>query len=479
MKSDIIKNMESKTPEQLQAYVKTKSEFTDYTRFQDENSKRLPAREDFIAGKEYAPAYEYPALDSFYDLDEKGKAIADKKSQIYEAVMELRAHLDDDDISSDEYELYAQYHEVRLKRIMLVEAARRLHHTGASGEQVVARNDFMRMNAELYGEMDAPKFDAMMHTEADLVANFVPADQQSEEIKAYLDAYMSRHEFVEVEKPLLDPELVVQLNDFVLERYSDILAVVPETDESVIYDAEACREIMQQALAAGGLEEKGWQIVISSKRSNVATNSSAKKIYIPNTTTRTADELKRLILHEQEVHARRGQNGDDANVSVLKFGTADYADVEEGLGVILECAVAGTLQNPSFDRARDRYITAGLALGVDGIPKDARSTYDIVWRLLAVRNARDGTISDDIVAAAKSKAMDYVDNAFRGTNYAAPGIIYTKLKVYYEGLVKNAEYLAEHRDNLDEAFDVAMVGKCNHTDSTEVENVQSLVALAA
>jgi hypothetical protein len=178
------------------------------------------------------------------------------------------------------------------------------------------------------------------------------------------------------------------------------------------------------------------------------------------------------------VHAQRSQNGYYSGLKILKNGTADYADIEEGLGVLLECIVSGSLENPAFHRARDRYITAGLALGMDsGKPRDARYTYEILWRIIASRKSTDGVISEEIIAQSKDEAYDHIENAFRGTNFAMPGMIYSKLKVYREGLIKNVQYFKDSIDDIDGALDKAMIGKFNHTDPHELELVKHITSV--
>jgi hypothetical protein len=90
--------------------------------------------------------------------------------------------------------------------------------------------------------------------------------------------------------------------------------------------------------------------------------------------------------------------------------------------------------------------------------------------------ASDGVIDQGVMDKAKSQAMTHVENAFRGTNFAMPGVIYTKLKVYYEGLAKNVTYFRNFDGTIDEALDAAMVGKCDHTDENEMNNIRGMLA---
>jgi len=132
--------------------------------------------------------------------------------------------------------------------------------------------------------------------------------------------------------------------------------------------------------------------------------------------------------------------------------------------------------------ARDRYIVAGLARGTDGTPRDARQTYELAWRMFAIRMAKDGDLTDEILAKAKESAFTHVDNAFRGTPQTTPGLIYRKLKMYYEGLQKNGQYYMNHKGNIAAALEVSLVGKCDHTDEAEggeMERVNACIKQAA
>jgi hypothetical protein len=90
--------------------------------------------------------------------------------------------------------------------------------------------------------------------------------------------------------------------------------------------------------------------------------------------------------------------------------------------------------------------------------------------------AKDGQIDETLMDKAKAQATTHVENAFRGTNFAMPGVIYTKLKVYYEGLAKNVAYFRNFNGTINEALDAAMVGKCDHTDQNEMDNISGMLA---
>ena len=101
-----------------------------------------------------------------------------------------------------------------------------------------------------------------------------------------------------------------------------------------------------------------------------------------------------------------------------------------------------------------------------------------MWSLLAVKYAEDGFITEAVEARAKKEATVHDDNAFRGTNWAMPGVIYSKLKVYYEGIMKDAAYYrrAIADDRLSEAMDDSNIGKIDHTNPQELTFAKRIIA---
>jgi len=457
--------LEQKSAQQLTEYENTKSDFTDFTRFEDSECRRLVEKRLFINNIEYTPSYRYPQLDFLIDNGD----ITAKKTAIQEAVMELEVSKTYPGANVAEIELYALYHETRLKRIMLVEAAKNLSDMGNSE---VNRQSFNELNEELYGEFDNHIYLGMLDTEKKRVDSFEPKNETALYVKLELEPFLDKFDVDgEREADLIEKDVLEKLHNYVTERYAPVLESVPNTPDDVYYDINQCIEIVNSALSAGGLAAHGWKALENPSKSIVSTKSAAKIIYLPSNIRRNSSELRRLIIHEQEIHARRAQNGTDSGLKLIKSGTADYADIEEGIAVILECAVDGNLDNASFDRARNRYLTAGLALGADGQPRDAREVYEALWRIIAIQKSDDGIIDKALIDKSKDDAYSHIDNAYRGTNFWMKGVIFTKLKIYYEGLVKNADYITSHIDNLDEAFSDILIGKYNHTDPTEKDLV--------
>lgn len=476
---DLVGGTEVISDEFLDQYKNVKNAFIDYARFEDTDvDRRVEAKRRFIENIDYVPVYVYPKLVAFKDE----ASVVEKKTNIYEAVLEIEvarsaAEAVGDTARVAELLLYRSYHDLRLRKMELVSAAASLHDSRTSSSQEVARTTYAQLNAEVYGEIDQGLYESVLADYAHVVDDFTPENEIAERIASELKVALNHVDRKGLrEETLMNDEAMAALHAKVLERYEPVLAVVPNTGSDVYYDAEQSAEIMTNALHAGGLGELGWICKVDKDKANPSTHGVNRTISLPTSTRRNADELRRLIIHEQEVHARRSENGRASGSKILHSGTADYTDVEEGLGVVLECAVMGNLSNPSFDRAKERYLTAGLIEGLDGsAPRDAREVYEMVWRFIAIADSEGGVVDEELVVKAKNKAMGHIDNAFRSTDFWMKGVHYAKLKVYYEGLVKNAKYFNDNTHDLDKALDRIMIGKINHTDEVEMALVEKIV----
>jgi hypothetical protein len=466
--------MTAKRNQEFEGYKTVDSNFADFVYFEADNKERIVQKKAFLDDAIFVPNYSYPKLADLRFNEE----LKEKKRTVYQAVLKLEAVKSEDDTDKLELEIYADYLDLRLKRIMLVESARDLSQVHTSGEWEVAKNSFIELNNMVYGEFDVPTYQSMIAGEYDMVNAFLPTSDLGVKTKNELVGFLKKiSPESKPEQPLLSDIEIDKIRSVIIDRYKDILDVIPKTDETIYYNAEECAAIINDTLTAGGLNELGWISEANPQKVAPVTSLVKRRIFLPSDTRRNADELRRLVIHEQEVHARRGENGRQSGFKPLLMGTANFLDVEEGLGVLLECVVAESWDNASFRRARDRYIAVGLALsaGEDNTARNACHVHDVLWRMFAVRNSQNGNMSDEIIDRSKKDAYTYVENIFRGTEFWMGGVIYTKAKVYYEGLEKNARFFHDNINNIDSALDTALIGKYNHTDSTEREIINEIL----
>ena len=458
------------TEEEIKEHLEnTPVDFVDYLMLITPKEIREKQKAAFLSGEEYIPDYTYPELDRL----EFDKKIRYAKHSIYKAMMGLEA-LQHDSKGDDEVDLYREFYAKNLHKIMLAEAARDLKDAQDSAQWETEEKSFSDLNVEVYGEFDTESYGSMMSTEFMNATNFVPKSDSAETIKAELLSYLGGFESgYEPEKPLIEAEDLQKIHEVVTERYQGVLSIIPETDDSVYYDARQSVDIINEIFKADGVN---WKCEIRSDISGAGT-APGNVLALPTNFRRNAQELRRFVVHEKEIHIRRQDNGKSSGKLFLEKGTANYGDVEEGIGVRLVIAVDGNIDDhPAINRARDRYITAGLALGTENEPtRDARQVYEVLWRILAVRNSNDGEISDVAINEAKEQAYVHIENAFRGTEFWMRGMIFSKLKIYYEGLKKNAKFLVDNINDINGALDDITIGKYDHTDETERKKVKKIV----
>lgn len=465
------------------AAIESSKQLAEYLLFGDKGneqntSPRNVQREKFIdanRGRIAHSAFDYP------ELDKNTEDIIDialrTKMMRFLLEFEIAKQNNHELENQDELELTADYCEVALKKMALVETAQHMRHAAASEDYEIARNKFKEICKDLFGEVDEDTSASMLATEYDKLAKLDDSDRKTLEIVTYLRTNIFNKVDIasaQSENPMLSAEAIRKAKEVIDNRYADLYSVVPDTDDSGIYNANECQKIINEAFQTVGLP--GWKCVIGEVTSP-NTNVDTKTITISPNEKRTAKQLRCLLLHEVEVHARRGQNGIDSGYGVLKKGTADYGDVEEGLGVLLESIHSGDPNSPALNRARDRYIVASLIEGTNGSePMDGQETFETTWRMLAVRMAGDdGKITNEMITRAKTESMKHIENAFRATSFRDRGLMYSKLITYYVGLTKNAKWISGATD-INEALDAAMLGKYNHTNPDEVERVRNMVS---
>jgi hypothetical protein len=167
------------------------------------------------------------------------------------------------------------------------------------------------------------------------------------------------------------------------------------------------------------LDEQGWVVEGGSKAEKAMVNYDIKTISVADGSFRLS--RPRAIgwaLHEVGVHAFARPH-----ISQHARTLGDRRIIEEGLGVFIEQMVF-----TRFQPVRHlRYIALGLALGLDGNPRNAKEVYEIIWRLRYLGG----------VAKSKKFAKEYaakeVVRVFRGMPLDQKGLVITKDRAYIEG----------------------------------------------
>ncbi|MCA9346835.1 DUF1704 domain-containing protein [Candidatus Saccharibacteria bacterium] len=461
--------------------------YFDYSGFSGDTKQRNIEKEAFTDGRQYLPQYEYPALVNHLTggaEELSGDPELGHQDQV-RLLTNLQAVIEQHrvELGDEVADLYIGMYDTLIGRELLMHAAYKSLTAGSAESRQTWRNKFKEINEALYGPIDVELFESIISTERRRLEGFEPISEDDVEVKTYLENFYASTNITEREEyEPIDQELIDVYMPLIEEKYGHIFDAIPDTEDDVEYDANGVAEVINSTLEAGGLYQKGWRCVVSSSRSSVSTNTAKQLIEIPSHDKRNAKQIKALVIHEQEVHARRGQNGLESRYpGLLANGTANYADSEEGLAIALECIVNGSADdNPAIRRARDRYINVGLAAGIGSTSgRDARQVFEIAWRIEAVKIAKSlgKSIDKEIIKMAQSGqwgAYAHLENMFRGTSFAGQNDNYTKLKVYLEGVVKSAQILKLIKADP-ERFDKLFIGKYDHTDSRESALVNSIV----
>ena len=393
---------------------------------------------DFMSGNIRNPNHVYDRLDSvniekaFHSIEMTGRSI-----------------LDHTDLDPRHAVVYEEFVESYLKKTRLMELAREFNHAEEPDKKAHLRDEYMRLNVELYGEPDKITYESLlqeklenishknigeagMHIRGELfdMLDYVPGAGQSERFKPSEDTIEWMQGVVEA-------------------LYGDMLAHIPQKPMFTSQEVSAIfTEIIEQEF---GESAQGWRVDIEdAKAINVKT--AEKRIVIPEDRVDISEEkLKGLVVHELGVHMLRSIIGGETDLLPLRTGLNDYYDAEEGLGVVMEQALKGEFRESGVDH----YITAGLAYFDK---KDFRDLFEAKWRLsvLGLLGDNEDDVTDEMITKAKNSAYGSVMRSLRGTDE----LPWFKDLAYYNG----ASDVWKHLENIkgdDLKFTFVLMGKAN------------------
>ncbi|MCB9282955.1 MAG: DUF1704 domain-containing protein [Lewinellaceae bacterium] len=106
--------------------------------------------------------------------------------------------------------------------------------------------------------------------------------------------------------------------------------VPPSEDLDALHAAEKVREKLEEE---GHL---GWEVTLAPMVAKISVNSVQKKIQLKPEARFSAEEIKRLLVHEIDSHVLRHENGNRQPFSIFATGFPDYLATEEGLAMLAE-----------------------------------------------------------------------------------------------------------------------------------------------
>lgn len=267
---------------------------------------------------------------------------------------------------------------------------------------------YLQAQVDLYGEVDEKIFGGVVHSLHRLARRrgetYVLA---AKKIESQLGDYIAIPLFAPKEKTFLHYKHLFVSSFPALHK---VLLGIHRADR---YSLSEIITIFQRALVAVGADKKGWRVVVREGGANIIAAKYRRKIIISNNFHPSSTyRFKQIVAHEVGCHVQRAL---PANLV-----DANFEENDEGLAILLE-----QLLGPRYMLKRAlRYFAIGLAIGVDGKPRDFCEVYDILWRAVYITN-QDKRL-------AQKQAFYETARVFRGGLPAVAGIAYIKDKIYLE-----------------------------------------------
>ncbi len=191
-------------------------------------------------------------------------------------------------------------------------------------------------------------------------------------------------------------------------------AIIPQPDGLV-----DITEVFTAALTICSVQN--WHVVHYQNAPNLAIRKATKEIIVSDEHRfLPAKQVLSKTLHEISVHARRSQT--QSNVALYNAGLPGYHVFEEGLA----CVMADIQHKRVHVNGQRLYAGIGLALGLDGTPRDFREVFELLWRI-------DVAHGHDPLQARKT-AYKRCRRLFRGAHPATRGNCHFRDKAYVEGI---------------------------------------------
>lgn len=376
-----------------------------YEYLSGDNKHRSEQKRQFIAGEINNPELDYPDIDI--------ESIENTEIELLSMKREI--------LSNEQNEVIKQTYRWRLN-----EKIAEIRMLKATSSNDMRR--FKKYSEFIYGK---PSTDIFAYT-----SNSIYQDAQqftnSENSEIQQAAISLLKVLPEMYQPkitdLPDLETIKYAHQQTTKELGDLIDIPAETTK---LDVQQIQEAFETAIDRVGGDD-GWKVEIDEKSSKTAisVNQEEKQINIPQSRTVTKNKLAGLIVHEIGTHVARRTNGERSKLKLLGLGLDRYESGEEGIATMREQAIANKMNE---FRGLDGQLAIGLALGLDGQPRDFRQVYDTLEKYYLFKNLISKKDLPEATEKAQNSAWNRAVRTFRGTNCKTPGVCFTKDIVYREG----------------------------------------------
>lgn len=407
-------------------------------------TNRAEQKELFLSGGVRNPDHQYAKLAAI-DFESNRQKIT--------AIGEMLSTHED---TKEKYaNVYNQYIQNYINKTNFMELANKVKTAESDDEKQVAEEEFKKLNIELYGEPDEATYRSLIGEKiADIKAKDL--SEAGAVIRSELFALVDPADTEKIERFKPSQETIDWLSDIVESEdslYGSMLEHVPHqeafSDEEIklIFEKIIVQEF--ELNLAEVPEDNGvlWQVAIEDAQS-INVKTAEKRLVIPKGREVDYATMRKLVVHEIGIHFLRSVMGEQTDLAPLKWGLSNYYDTEEGLGVVMEQAVAGAYKEAGVGH----YITAGLAQ-FDG--NDFRDIFETKWRLNVLSSTKE-----DVTAEAITKAKDLAYAATMRSMRGTDKLPWFKDLSYYNGPDEVWQHFESIRGD-DTEFMLVLLGKAN------------------
>lgn len=403
----------------------------------------------FLDGEIQNPNNRYSKLDEL-DLDEIIFSLEQTRSSVSVLENETRPELKI---------AYTGVTERYIGIAQLMKAARDFKHATSTEEKTHAREIFMKYNIELYGMPNEETYRQLLAErlksidEKQLIGR---AAEMREGLRGLLGkSYDTNVRADEAFRP--SQETIDWAQEIAHHLHEKSLQYVPEDKES--FSAVEIQEIWQAIIDNefySGPGTSGWLVVIDNDAKAANVRSVERKVVIPVNTQFTREHMIDITIHEVGVHVLSSVMGEETQTEMLRYGTANFIDAQEGTGAVSEEVFNGKYKQ----RGVPYYLISGLLYFEGG---DFRKTFETWWRFSALDSLKTEDITDEAIQKKRDFCYNQMFRITRGTDE----LPWFKDLQYYNGSEKIWRYLEENRgDELKFMFLIAL-GKIDPTNSED------------
>lgn len=255
------------------------------------------------------------------------------------------------------------------------------------------------------------------------------------------------------------------------QKYADCLEVFEPYAPNFPLRPREVATIFRSALRELKTADSSWNNweVVTDRSAKLSVNVIKEQITVGSKRAPLmASEAKGLFVHEVLVHAKRALNG-GRHCHELTIGLPDYLAAEEGLGVLFESAIHGSV--PS--KVKDRYIDIALALGSwNRRPLHRNELYSFCYARAVLRSVATGEYLD--LEELDKTMWEHVNRIYRGSLGNKYIAVFTKDVTYYKGFIKMANYLQKSakRGQLTQGLEYVFYGKFDPTNKSHRQFVR-------